>query len=416
MPSLDRRTVLSALAAGTVAGLAGCSSSCPDDDPPSPEMTLRWNDQPAGPLSTTPSTEWPGPLFDAGHTGFAPDATIPSESLAVRWQTNVSSIDTAGRPIVTNGLVFLWTERGLAAFDVRDGTSVWTNSDLDGHGFGNQESVRDGNIRYGTIPPVADGDGTLFVSGGASLTAVDVSDGTVRWEYTESSEFGLPAVVGGDVYATSRDGIVALDGDDGTEHWVWEADLRPEVLAVADGTLVHWHDGDEKVRAFDAASGERRWKLDSVNPGLDGYPVVSDGLVYLADGGDVTAVGLDDGDQRWNLSRDDGGRLTPPIVADETLYVMEIPGESRNATFALDRTDGEPSPRWCSEVMFGQVAAASNDHALAAFDDELVTFEATLGNSPWEFMPSGSTPRAAVLDGLVVVLDGAGTLAALGEA
>jgi outer membrane protein assembly factor BamB len=416
MPSLDRRTVLSALAAGTVAGLAGCSSSCPDEDPPSPETTLRWDDQPAGPLSTTPSTEWPSPRFDAGNTGFAADATIPSESPALRWQTDVSTVDSAGTPIVADGLIFLWTEGGLAAFDVRDGTSVWTNSDLEVHRFGNEESVRDGNLRMGTVPPVADGDGTLFVSGGAELTAVDVDDGTVRWEYTTSSEFGLPAVVGGDVYVTSRDGIVALDGADGTEHWLWAADLGPEVLAATDDTVVLWNDDDDTVRAFDAASGERRWTVDSVNPGLDGYPVVSDGLVYLADGWDVTAVGLVDGDQRWRFSRDDGGKFTPPIVTDETLYVVEIPGESRNATFALDRTDGNPSPRWCSEVRFGQTLAASNDHALAEFDDQLVTFEAELGNSPWEFVPTGYTPRAAVLDSLVVAFDRSGTLVALGEA
>lgn len=416
MPSLNRRTVLSALAAGTVAGLAGCSSSCPDDDPPSPKLTLQWDDQPAGPLSTTPSTEWPNPLFDAGHTGFAAEATIPSDSLALRWQTDVSSVDSAGTPIVADGRVFLWTEGGLAAFDVRDGTSVWTNSDLDAHRFGTEESVREGNLRNGIVPPVADGDGTVYVSGGSKLTAVDIEDGTVRWEFTESSAFGLPAVVAGDVYATSRDGIVALDGADGTEHWRWDADLGPEVLAATEDTVVLWNDDDDKVRAFDAASGERRWKIDSVSPGLDGYPVVSDGRVYLADGRDVTAVGLDDGEQRWTFSRDGGGRFTPPVVTDETLYVVEIAGESRNATFALDRTGGEPSPRWCSAAEFGQVVAASNDHALAAFDEELVTFEAELGNSPWEYVPHGDTPRAAVIDGLVVAFDRSGSLVALGEA
>lgn len=118
--------------------------------------------------------------------------------------------------------------------------------------------------------------------------------------------------------------------------------------------------------------------------------------------------------------------MRSPVVTPETIYVLEQPGEAGAASFALDRRDGEPSPRWCSYVGSGVVTGASRSLALGTTSlgtgseaaQSIVAFTADLGEAPWA-IEAGSHPREwvnppAILDGALVVTTRGGTVVALG--
>lgn len=421
MPSIDRRALLGALAAGSFAGLAGCSSSCPDRDRPEPDAVVRADDGPANAFETTPATDWPAPRYGPGNAGFAPPATPPAGPLGVRWRATVPTGDReetahgASSPAVADGTVFVATAAGVSALALRDGSELWRTDDV-------VPTVTESTVGYGDerVPPVVGADGTVYVGAEDALVALDPADGSERWRTEGAGGFGVPAAAGDAVYAGysgAGEGVLAVDAADGTERWTVPVDDGVTLPAVVDGTVVV--SGGRDTRAVDAVTGEQRWR---VHLPADFYPVVADGMVYLGEDDGLHGVGLDDGAVRWTFERGSGRALSPPVVAPDALYVVERPHEAGQATFALDRTGGEPSPRWCSYVGEGAVAAAAGEQAFVVREDDfrnpsvrLVAFTDRFGDAVWGWATSEAVLPPAVLDGAVVAVTRGGTVVALGE-
>lgn len=422
MPSIDRRTLLGVAATGSIAALAGCSSSCPDSGTPEPDALVEV-DGASRPFERAPATNWPVPRYDAGNTGYAPEATPPNSPLGVRWQTALSTSqvegtnDRASAPAVADGLVMVATGDGVSALRFRDGKEAWhstaviPNTVSPTHGHGDE-----------IAPPVVGANDTAFVGGQEALVSLATDDGTTRWRYEERERFGTPVVHDGAVYAGSGTELVAVDAADGTELWSESLGFEVGLPAVAGETVVAA--GDETV-ALSAATGERRWQTRT---GTEFYPVVADGTVYLGEDLDgLHAFDLADGTRRWLFERGGSRAFAPPIVAPETLYVVERPPEAEMATFALDRTDGEPEPRWCSELREGAVTAVAGDLAFGlrlgggtsgrnGGRARLLGFEERFGNAAWGLASSEQLLPPAVVDGAVVTVDASGNVLAVGEA
>jgi hypothetical protein len=424
MQSLQRRDVLALLATGAVAGLAGCSSSCPDTDDPDPDAAVRRPSDPAG-FDSLPAGDWPAPRRDPGNTGYAPDGAIPTDSVAVRWQASPPTAPVnetfyeASSPAVAGGRVLVSTGAGVTALDIRDGTRTWT-ADV---GFPATVRATHGHDDE-IVPPVVDDD-TVFVAGRSELVALALADGTERWRYAADAPVGIPAVVDGTVVVDTDRETVALDASDGTERWTATVGGGRSVPAVGDGTVVLQGQGLAGERtlataALDLADGTERWRTGAV---ADFYPVVADGNVYLGSYEGLFCYALADGTRRWRVDRGSGRSLSSPVVTPDALYLAERPGEAGDAAFAFDRTDGTPTPRWCSAVGDATVPCATDDHALVLEGSAggpgeqrpgLVAFTAGFGDALWGF---GGRPRVlppAILDGAVVLTDENGRVFALG--
>jgi len=417
MPSIDRRTFLGTLASGAVAGLGGCSSSCPDSEPPEPSTTFGTGG--AGPgFDTLPGGTWPAPRFDAANTGYAPSRRPPTGSPTLRWRTTLPTpdVDDVGTdvsaPTVAGGRVFLTTGAGAFALSLRDGNEQWRNTDL-------SPATADADARYGVglAPPVLD-DGTAYLSAANGVAALRTDDGTVRWRTADIDPVGPPTVADGTVFVPAVDELVALDAADGSERWVASTNGGP-LPAVADGTVVV---AGEELHILDATTGEERWS-SGVRPESD--PVVADGTVYLGTYEGVVGVNLDDGTEQFTVDRGGGRTYSTPVVTPETVYAVERPGEAGDATFALDRTDdGAPEPRWCSYVGEGTVTAAAGDHAFALQSGagggptpaRLLAFTARFGEATWGYRSTERVVSPAVLDGGVVTATRLGTVVAFGGA
>ena len=407
MPSITRRTLLGTLAAGAAVGVAGCSSSCPDGDPPEPSVLV--DDITSGAFETLPDGSWPQPRFDAANTGHAP-VQPPTDSPTLRWRTTLPapSVDGTGAgassPTVADGRVYVTTAEGAVALSLRDGTERWRHETA--------PATTDPTVGYDDelAPPVV-ADGRVYLAAVDGLVALHADDGTVAWRATDAAATGVPTAHGDGLLVPTADGLAELAAGDGSRRWI--ADVEATRPAVADGTVVA---GDGETVALDAASGDRLW---SASVRAEFHPVVADGAVFLGTDGRLVGLGLDDGRERWAIDRGGGRTFSAPVVTPETAYTVERPGEAGDATFALGHDgDGTPEPRWCSYVGDGAVTAAAGGHAFAlrsgATDRRLVTFTERFGEATWGYATADRTLPPAVLDGGVVIVTRRGTVAAVG--
>lgn len=359
-------------------------------------------------------TGWPMEQHDPGGTSYAPDASGPKNGVRIRWKQRIETdLGFAYRPtpVVANGLVY-GVGRELVCVDAASGEVVFradreyggppavasarayrsptlafaTRAGADGlHARGgislaglrfgltrwqagredNDLSVFDGGPPR-TVPVGADG--TVFVTTGTGLLAIDTSSGRVRWR----GQGGVrrPAVHDSTVYvaayskgllgydvatgkqtlaidarvlrplsvtATPERLVVGTDeglagvGSDGTVTWRF----APEnlfrdygAIAVANGVAFAGFSGEQgnMLVAIDTADGTERWRVNVPPEASPQFapPSVADGVVYLpTEDGGLAAVDAGDGHVRWRFELGDrGGPWSPAALVGETLYAL----------------------------------------------------------------------------------------------
>jgi len=238
-------------------------------------------------------------------------------------------------------------------------------------------------------PAVADG--AVYVgSRDNNLYAVDASDGTEVWRFeTDNGVFSSPAVAdvsegtsdgsstqstNGTVYVGSRDSrLYAVDAEDGTEVWSFEADDWVDSSpTVVDGT-VYFGSDDNNLYAVNTEDGEEVWSFETGDL-VDSSPAVKDGTVYVGSrDNNLYAVNASDGTEVWSFETGNDV-FSSPAVADGTVYV----GSEDNNLYALDAEDGSGVWRfgtgdsvWSSPtVVDGTVYFGSDDFNFYALDAE----------------------------------------------
>ncbi|WP_224450535.1 Ig-like domain-containing protein [Haloprofundus salilacus] len=243
--------------------------------------------------------------------------------------------------VILNGTLYvertLYQGHYLYAFDLQNGTELW---------YVNYADDAAGGI-------AASGD-TVYVTGWLSdsfdreraVYALNASNGEERWRFEVEGHIEMnPVVANGTVYVGAGDEesfggetydpkFYALNETDGHLEWIYDAHVRPNGAAVADGSVfVSMGNG---IHALDAATGERQWvhrMAGDVDYGLTyttmntNPPAVADGVVYATnDRGFVYALDGDTGTVHWSSRVE--GRATDPAVADGRVYIHATVGES----------------------------------------------------------------------------------------
>lgn len=268
--------------------------------------------------------------YDAGHTAHRPDTSGPTGDVTPAWEHHATNGvgDTATQPVIANGTVIYGVPGdpgAVVAVDARSGEERWRRS---------AESGLD------SIPAIHDD--RVIVTGGESLTALSIAEGTPEWSVALGDRGETPTVADGIVYLTTTGGTLrAVDAADGTEVWTiqrpdeefrqggpheYRAD-RGDVVSVADDVLVHRYTGEtHELVARSVADGGEAWRTD-VHPIT--RPVVHDGHCYCLDVyGTIRGFALDSGAASLDVSVLEPGVPAGGIaVAEDTIYVTEETGQ-----------------------------------------------------------------------------------------
>ncbi|MFC7046360.1 PQQ-binding-like beta-propeller repeat protein [Halobacteriaceae archaeon GCM10025711] len=358
----------------------------------------------------------------AGYTG---TVTVPRLSpVWERWRSPLDGASLVGQSTtIADGRLFLTSDGRLLALDLDSGDPQW------GHHVGD-------HLRHG----VAAGDDAVYV-GDQEIAAVGF-DGEERWRVTlgripaldeRAILVATPVVADGRLFVTADDGLVAFDAAAGGVLWTAPLDQRVEALAT-DGTSLYvaLHRDDATggfVRAFDPATGTRRWEA-TVEDDAIGFATGDALYCAVGDGGaggeGVVALDFDDGDRRWTYDLPLTNGVT---LHDETVYatagagsynVGPHSGTPNGAVVALDAQTGEE--RWYTPAeSYGQVAPGVTDDGVYVSttvtgpdtDGAVIAYTAD-GEHRWTY-PTGedarpvTTPR--VSDGTVYVAGGDAALA-----
>jgi len=321
---------------------------------------------------------WRGPLA----TGVSTSAKPPlewGESKNVRWKIEIPGRGSS-TPVVWGDRVYLLTAapvgvelaashtttRGpmrymVMALDRRTGKTIWERT-------AREEAPHEGTHQqfgtYASSSAVTDGEVLVasfesrgiyaYDMNGTQLWSVDLGDKRMRNEFGEGS---TPALHKERIFVVwdhqGESFIAALDRKTGKEVWRknrQEIDSWATPLVVEHGGKAQVVTGAQnRVRSYDAETGELVWEAGGLTPNPIPSPVAAEGMVYLMSGyrgNNLKAVRLADakGDITgtaalvWSADRDTP-YVPSPLLYDNVLYFLK---GNTGVLSAFDAKSGKP--------------------------------------------------------------------------
>lgn len=242
--------------------------------------------------------------------------------------------------------------------------------------------------------PVSAGNSVFAAAADGSVTRIDAASGRSVWRI--SAGMPLTAGVGSDgntVAVVGEKGMVlAFDGNGKLR---WKAQASSEVLsapAVGEG-LVIVRSLDNRVAAFDAESGTRRWVAQRTAPPLTlrtapGIVIAAPSAFVAMPGGKLLALALNNGAPRWEVAvGDPRGATELERIADVSGAPVMVGREVCAVAYqgrigCVDAVTG--ATRWAKEFS-SDVGLAADERFVFAADDRgvLNAFSRDTGASVW---------------------------------
>ena len=269
-------------------------------------------------------------------------------------------------------------------------------------------------------PTVADG----VVYAGSDdnhLYALDAVTGELLWRFETADVIrSTPTVSGGVVYVGSNDNhIYALDASTGEPLWSYDTADWVQYSPPVSGGVVYLaaraDDGDYKLHALEAMSGERLWVAGVPYPFGSQFALAAAGdKVYVpGDFGEFHALNAATGELAWSF--DTGIRSeSPPTVIGGVVYLTAV-----NIAYALEESSGALVWSYGTERFPARDVPAVIADGVYYFspDDYLYALDTATGDVLWSYQADGfinTTPLAA--GGLVYVGSEVGSFHALDAA
>ncbi|WP_267639849.1 PQQ-binding-like beta-propeller repeat protein [Haloarchaeobius amylolyticus] len=396
---MRRRALLTALATGGTAALAGCNAGGGSCEPP-PDNPDR------------PRDRWPLAGYGPTNTAHAPAG--PTDP-AVRWTATRETgskpylLGYFSTPLVADGQVFT----AMRDYDVRH-----ERSEEPGFLVAIDDQSGDENWRV-DLPRLAGGSPALagdrlFVGDAGGTLHVFSTEGEHHWSRDLGAPIGGCTVAGSHCYVADDSGTIhgfKLNGEHCWRHdpsGFLDGILGGESYAVnsapavdASGVYVTLHENPEsrdnqiaRVLAFDH-DGSQRWSYGfpaSYRP--PNTPAVVDGTVVATAGNQIHAIDAESGDRQWRFvtGHDSTGA---PATDGERVYV------GAKNLYALSLSDGTEQWRVVNEATFVTVGFENGVPFLSrpAVTDDTVYLRAA-GFDPVDGTHKWGDPTAEVEDDL----------------
>lgn len=356
-PRQSRRKVLAAMVTTGIGGIAGCLGDDDDEpssnqgpstatenkskdntngemgtserDPPQNEPCRLgdqspWerNENPTGSPALTDDPNWRTVLHDAGNTGHNPQASGPDADPSVRW-------------------------------------------------------TAENNIAHLNHPQPLIVDGTVYVTGGSKLLAIDAENGEKRAVIdTDAKMVSRPTIVNERIFVSVANTIAAYHTSNGDQIWQTKSPLsEPDVIRTIDDT-VYVVSGDS-IFTFDAKTGEKLGWIRRELTLMDSewkFPVIADGLVLPFRGNELLEV---TGGRRTGMTE-----LLYPILYSGKLYGNQL---DPRRFYALDWESFECE--WVytpGQMPAGHFHGVSEERLLVALHGKYVGLDRSNGDVRWE--------------------------------
>ena len=215
--------------------------------------------------------------------------------------------------VIASGIDSAAGKASLHAFALANGAALWDFDLPDGRGLypdrGAMALSEEGMLYAATL--------------GGAVLAMDAIRGTRRWETkVRGTVYGGVSVTGEYLLVPAGTDLVVLDRADGRLLRTLAVGGQLDTAPAAWGGGAFVTDDDQRVRAFDLATGTEVWATETDGP-FDAAPLVRDGVVYAATmTGSVYALESATGLVRWRTSV--SGRavaVTPALSPDGLLFV-----------------------------------------------------------------------------------------------
>ena len=207
----------------------------------------------------------------------------------------------------------------------------------------------------------------------AGLLAVDPSDGSEIWRYTEIGNVQTyPVATDNTVYVAATDELVAVDPALGTAKWTTSLSGAPTSPVLVGETLV-FGSTDDSVYAYDT-DGEELWSFQTGNDvtappvAVDGtvYATSTDGVVYALEAADATPTAPDVTGDGNPATDPDGDGLFEDVNGDGSFSVVDV-----QALFAnLDSDAVQDNPELFDFNGDGEVDVTDVQALFAALQEE----------------------------------------------
>jgi len=318
------------------------------------------------------AVEWTTYQGNASHTGYNP-VGMDTRAFQELWTKTVST--AALNPVTAgDGKVFVTTNAYFGieqakSLDARTGAELWSRD------FGNIHSVN----------PPAYANGTVYLQTGGHedsfLWALDASSGSVQFRtayLNQWSRYFAPVIVGSSVYVAGGyyGGMYAFDTTDLSQRWFASLNQYDQFTPAVKDTFVYAYTGSYQPKltvtsantgalAYEIADPGFVWDGWSMNtaPTLGGasnllatnggrlisfnltsrsigyaltgtfrgQPTVANGVVYVANNGQVEARRESDGSLQWSWTPPTGQPVGPMIATKNLLLVTTAAN-----TYAVD--------------------------------------------------------------------------------
>ena len=246
-----------------------------------------------------------------------------------------------------------------------------------------------GDTQFGS--PVVVADNTLFSEGERKLHAINLTDGTERWQINLAGAFLSPALYEDRLFVRAESGdngyLYALNSESGAKLWEFKFPLvgspydnvggHVTAPVVAEGLVLVG--AARTLLALDAQDGSPVWAYEAERPLVSSAAVVGD-AVYIADFTHVYALDLQSGAERWRFTHDAVTLYFAPVATAEQVLIT-----SYDTAFALDAQSGDV--RWSRRFDDVEIipAAASPDLVFIKSANVLYALRAETGADAWRY-------------------------------
>lgn len=276
-----------------------------------------------------------------------------------------------GVPTLTEGILLVPVAAehpGVTAYDLLGGRRMWRWEDepvvsslcerngtvfaADAVGRVTALDVEDGSVRWQHEPdsavtylagPTFAADRLVAVDDRGEVLALDPASGAVTWRRKlERPVERTPAARNGRLFVPTADGALSvLSAEDGRSLWTYETDGAPVRISSPtvgeERVIVGGSDG--VIRSVDAEGGTLQWTREVDGP-VAGAPVLTPSSVAVGSMDEhVYLLDPSDGTVRWSQSV--GGRIkSAPLVRRGTLIVLAEPSHVVAFTEPVPEEDG----------------------------------------------------------------------------